>query len=183
MKTITPFLWFNNQAEEAARFYTSVFKNSKILSISRYSKAGPGPEGSVMTVEPERRYGAHDEAWMRRLQLAVEPDPPRQVPGFSRIENNIGAICQSFKHSPRGRAFHLKAEALLPQVIALEAQTVFRVGLRRGEGAEAARVIAGGRLDLRDERAGIAEQFRCVRAGDPLRDIDDAHVREGAIRH
>jgi predicted 3-demethylubiquinone-9 3-methyltransferase (glyoxalase superfamily) len=53
MSTITPFLWFDNQAEEAARFYTSVFKNSKILSISRYSKAGPGPEGSVMTVEFE----------------------------------------------------------------------------------------------------------------------------------
>jgi len=53
MRTITPFLWFNHQAEEAARFYTSVFKNSKILSISRYSKAGPGPEGSVMTVEFE----------------------------------------------------------------------------------------------------------------------------------
>jgi len=53
MRTITPFLWFNNQAEEAARFYTSVFKNSKILSVSRYSKAGPGPEGSVMTVEFE----------------------------------------------------------------------------------------------------------------------------------
>ena len=53
MRTITPFLWFNNQAEEAALFYTSVFKNSKILSISRYSKAGPGPQGSVMTVEFE----------------------------------------------------------------------------------------------------------------------------------
>jgi predicted 3-demethylubiquinone-9 3-methyltransferase (glyoxalase superfamily) len=53
MRTITPFLWFDNQAEEAARFYTSVFKNSKIVSISRYSNAGPGPEGSVMTVEFE----------------------------------------------------------------------------------------------------------------------------------
>ena len=53
MRTITPFLWFNDQAEEAARFYTSVIKNSKILSTSRYSKAGPGPEGSVMTVEFE----------------------------------------------------------------------------------------------------------------------------------
>ncbi len=47
---ITPFLWFNNQAEEAARFYTSIFKNSKILNISRYGDAGPGPKGSVMVV-------------------------------------------------------------------------------------------------------------------------------------
>ena len=53
MQRITPFLWFNNQAEEAARFYASVFKNSRILSISRYGEAGPGPAGSVMTVEFE----------------------------------------------------------------------------------------------------------------------------------
>jgi len=53
MQTITPFLWFDSQAEEAARFYLSIFKNSKLLSISRYSEAGPGPEGSVMTVEFE----------------------------------------------------------------------------------------------------------------------------------
>lgn len=47
---ITPFLWFDNQAEEAARFYTSVFKNSKILNVSRYGDSGPGPKGSVMVV-------------------------------------------------------------------------------------------------------------------------------------
>ena len=48
---ITPFLWFDHQAEEAAKFYTSIFKNSKIKEIARYTKVGPGPEGSVMTVE------------------------------------------------------------------------------------------------------------------------------------
>lgn len=47
---ITPFLWFDNQAEEAAQFYTSIFKNSKILHISRYGDGGPGPKGSVMVV-------------------------------------------------------------------------------------------------------------------------------------
>jgi predicted 3-demethylubiquinone-9 3-methyltransferase (glyoxalase superfamily) len=50
MQKITPFLWFDKNAEEAARFYTSVFKNSKILSVSRYGEAGPGPKGSVMVV-------------------------------------------------------------------------------------------------------------------------------------
>ncbi|MGA7212950.1 MAG: VOC family protein [Terrimicrobiaceae bacterium] len=50
MQKITPFLWFENQAEEAANFYASVFKNSKIGRISRYGEAGPGPEGSVMVV-------------------------------------------------------------------------------------------------------------------------------------
>lgn len=50
---ITPFLWFDDKAEEAANFYVSVFKNSKIGSIARYSDAGSGPKGSVMTVSFE----------------------------------------------------------------------------------------------------------------------------------
>jgi predicted 3-demethylubiquinone-9 3-methyltransferase (glyoxalase superfamily) len=48
---ISPFLWFDNNAEEAAQFYTSIFKNSKILEVSRYGDAGPGPKGSVMVVK------------------------------------------------------------------------------------------------------------------------------------
>jgi predicted 3-demethylubiquinone-9 3-methyltransferase (glyoxalase superfamily) len=50
MSKITPFLWFDTQAEEAALFYTSIFKNSKIVTMSRYSDMGPGPAGSVMVV-------------------------------------------------------------------------------------------------------------------------------------
>lgn len=50
MQKITPTLWFNNQAEEAARFYTSIFKNSSIVEISHYGPDTPGPEGSVLTV-------------------------------------------------------------------------------------------------------------------------------------
>lgn len=50
MQKITPFLWFNNQAEEAANFYASVFTNSKIVKVVRYGEAGPGPKGSAMTV-------------------------------------------------------------------------------------------------------------------------------------
>jgi len=50
MPKITPFLWFDNQAEEAAKFYTSIFKNSKIESISRYGEGLPLPAGTVMTV-------------------------------------------------------------------------------------------------------------------------------------
>ena len=48
---ITPFLWFDNQAEESATFYVGVFPNSKILKTVPYGGAGPGPPGSVMTVE------------------------------------------------------------------------------------------------------------------------------------
>lgn len=50
---ITPNLWFDTEAEEAARFYTSVFENSRIVHVARYTDAGPRPAGSVMTVEFE----------------------------------------------------------------------------------------------------------------------------------
>lgn len=50
MQKITPFLWFNDNAEEAANFYVSVFRNSKIVSVTRYGETGPGPKGSVMSV-------------------------------------------------------------------------------------------------------------------------------------
>jgi predicted 3-demethylubiquinone-9 3-methyltransferase (glyoxalase superfamily) len=53
MQKITPFLWFDNQAEEALNFYTSVFKNAKIGKIARYGESGPGPAGSVMTASFE----------------------------------------------------------------------------------------------------------------------------------
>lgn len=49
MQKITPFLWFDGKAEEAANFYTSIFKNSKLGQIRRYGDAGPGPKGSVLT--------------------------------------------------------------------------------------------------------------------------------------
>jgi predicted 3-demethylubiquinone-9 3-methyltransferase (glyoxalase superfamily) len=49
MQKITPFLWFDNQAEEAMNFYVSIFKNSKVGKVSRYGDAGPGPKGTVMS--------------------------------------------------------------------------------------------------------------------------------------
>jgi predicted 3-demethylubiquinone-9 3-methyltransferase (glyoxalase superfamily) len=48
MQKITPFLWFDSNAEEAMNFYVSIFKNSKILRVARYGDAGPGPKGTVM---------------------------------------------------------------------------------------------------------------------------------------
>jgi predicted 3-demethylubiquinone-9 3-methyltransferase (glyoxalase superfamily) len=53
MQKITPCLWFDTQAEDAANFYTSVFKNSRIVKISHYGEAGPREAGLVMTVEFE----------------------------------------------------------------------------------------------------------------------------------
>jgi len=51
MQKITPFLWFDNNAEEAVQFYTSIFKDSKVLATARYGDTGPGPKGSVMTMK------------------------------------------------------------------------------------------------------------------------------------
>jgi predicted 3-demethylubiquinone-9 3-methyltransferase (glyoxalase superfamily) len=53
MDKITPFLWFDTQAEEAANFYVSIFKNSKIKNVSRYPEGTPGPVGRVMVVNFE----------------------------------------------------------------------------------------------------------------------------------
>jgi predicted 3-demethylubiquinone-9 3-methyltransferase (glyoxalase superfamily) len=51
IQKITPFLWFDQQAEEAASFYTSIFLNSKVVKVVRYGEVGPGPASSVMPVE------------------------------------------------------------------------------------------------------------------------------------
>lgn len=51
MQKITPFLWFDDNAEDAMNFYVSIFKNSKVLSITRYDEAGPGEKGTVMVGE------------------------------------------------------------------------------------------------------------------------------------
>src|SRR6266567_4607793 len=49
MQKISPFLWFNDNAEEAMNFYVSIFKNSKVGRVTRYGEAGPGPKGTVMS--------------------------------------------------------------------------------------------------------------------------------------
>ena len=53
LNTITPCLWFDTEGEEAATFYTGVFRNSRIVEVTRYGSAGPRPEGMVMTVSFE----------------------------------------------------------------------------------------------------------------------------------
>ena len=53
MQKITPFLWFNDNAEEAIKFYLTIFKNSKVGEITRYGDAGPGPKGSMMSASFE----------------------------------------------------------------------------------------------------------------------------------
>ncbi len=87
MQKIVPFLWFeDNKAEEAVNFYTSIFKNSKILNIVRYGEAGPGKEGSVMSVtfqlEGQEFYALNDNPQFKfteALSLFVNCDTQEEV--------------------------------------------------------------------------------------------------------
>ncbi len=74
MPSITPCLWFDNQGEEAAAFYTSLFENSRIVDVARYGEAGPGPAGEVMTVVFEldgRRFTALNGGPLFKFNEAV----------------------------------------------------------------------------------------------------------------
>lgn len=89
MRSISPFLWFDTQAEEAAKFYVSVFPNSRILSASRYGEAGPGPAGSVMVVEFElngQRFmalnGGPHFAFTEAVSFSIDCDTQTEVDYF-----------------------------------------------------------------------------------------------------
>jgi len=93
MQKITPFLWFDRQAEEAAKFYTSVFKNSKVGKILRYdeasAKAAGGPVGSVLTIEFEiegQKFtalnGGPDFKFNESISFVVNCDTQKEVDYF-----------------------------------------------------------------------------------------------------
>ena len=93
MQKITPFLWFDHQAEEAAKFYTSVFKNSKVGKILRYdeasAKAAGGPVGSVLTIEFEiegQKFtalnGGPDFKFNESISFVVNCDTQKEVDYF-----------------------------------------------------------------------------------------------------
>jgi predicted 3-demethylubiquinone-9 3-methyltransferase (glyoxalase superfamily) len=86
---ITTFLWFNDNAEEAANYYVSIFKNSKILNVARYLDAGPGPKGSVMIVEFQLEgqkfialNGGPQFKFTEAISLAVDCDTQKEVDEF-----------------------------------------------------------------------------------------------------
>jgi predicted 3-demethylubiquinone-9 3-methyltransferase (glyoxalase superfamily) len=86
MPKVTPCLWFDGQAEEAARFYTSVFKNSKIKSTTYWGNTGPGPKGSVLTVlfdldgaEFMALNGGPEFKFSEAISLSVECKDQREI--------------------------------------------------------------------------------------------------------
>jgi predicted 3-demethylubiquinone-9 3-methyltransferase (glyoxalase superfamily) len=89
MQKITPFLWFNDNAEEAMNFYTSIFKNSKVLNIARYGEAGPGANGRVMTAtfqldgqEFVALNGGPHFKFTEAISLVVNCETQEEVDGF-----------------------------------------------------------------------------------------------------
>jgi len=95
LQRITPFLWFDRDAEDAARFYTSIFENSRIVSLSRYGDAGPGPKGSVMVVVFElagQRFmalnGGPQFKFTEAVSFLVDCETQRDVDGlWSRLSD------------------------------------------------------------------------------------------------
>ncbi len=86
MQKITTFLWYDNQAEEAANYYTSLFDNSRIVDVQRYGEAGPGEPGSVMVVTFEldgQRYtalnGGPEFQFNEAISLQVDCDDQDEV--------------------------------------------------------------------------------------------------------
>ncbi len=92
MQKIVPLLWFDGNAEEAANFYVSIFKNSRVTDISRYGEAGPGPAGSAMVVE----YEIEGQEFMALNGGQTENGSPGPAPG------SIALLCQ-LRNAGRGR--------------------------------------------------------------------------------
>jgi predicted 3-demethylubiquinone-9 3-methyltransferase (glyoxalase superfamily) len=121
---ITPFLWFNNQAEEAARFYTSIFDDSRVVDIAHYTAANPGKEGSVMLVTFElagQRFcalnGGPNDPFNESVSLMVECDTQEEVDTlWSRLtEGGTEAPCGWLKDR-YGLAWQITPKRLLDLV-------------------------------------------------------------------
>ena len=100
MQKITTFLWFNDNAEEAANFYVSTFKGSKILNVSRYGDDGPGPKGSVMVVtfalegqEFMALNGGPQFKFSEAISLMVSCETQQEIDGlWEKLSSNGGEI-------------------------------------------------------------------------------------------
>src|SRR5438132_826389 len=116
MQKITTFLTFNDQAEEAVKLYTSVFKNSKILSTTRYGDAGPGVKGSLVTANFELEgqefvalNGGPSFNFSQGISLFVGCDTQQEVDAFWEKLSEVGSCdveARSLRHRRRERRRH-----------------------------------------------------------------------------
>lgn len=121
---ITTFLWFDDQAEEAARFYTSVFDDSRVVDVARYTAANPGKEGSVMMVTFElagqRFYalnGGQNQPFNESVSLLVECDTQEEVDGlWSRLTDGGTEVACGWLKDRYGLAWQITPKRLLELV-------------------------------------------------------------------
>lgn len=99
---ITPFLWFDNNAEEAIEFYTSIFKNSRIVNIARYGEAGPGPKGTVMVATFEldgqgfmALNGGPEFSFSPAISFLVNCDTQDEVDEYREKQIYTEKLCQT----------------------------------------------------------------------------------------
>src|SRR2546423_11542691 len=130
MQKITPFLWFDTQAEAAAKFYASVFPNSKILKTARYGEAGPGPKGSVMTVEFEldgqrmiALNGGPQFKFTEAISLSVDCNDQKEVDHYWTKLSQGGqeSMCGWLKDK-YGLSWQVNSAILVEQFISPDAQ-------------------------------------------------------------
>ena len=104
MQKISPFLWFDAQAEEAVAFYLSVFKDGKIHTTTRYPEDGPRPVGTVMTIAFELQGGAvRGDAEISRAQPRTIPPPPQQSRSTCIVSRLRYVILDRARHVPECR--------------------------------------------------------------------------------
>ena len=100
MPKITPFLWFNTQAEEAVNYYVSIFPNSKVVKTTNYPKGTPAPEGSVMTVVFE--LDGQEFTALSAFEIPTRED--RRINRSSEGQEKIGAAV-GVRRAPVSRLF------------------------------------------------------------------------------
>src|SRR3954471_10002953 len=156
MSKVTPWLWFDLEAEEAAEFYTSIFPNSRILGVSRYGEAGPRPAGTVMTVDFEldgqRLFalnGGPQFPFTEAISLAVDCDSQAEVDQYwTRLgEGGQEGPCGWLKdrYGLSWQIVPTRLRELLEETDADTSQRVMAAMLKMGklEGAELEAAAAG----------------------------------------
>ena len=124
MQKITTFLWFDNQAEEAVRFYTSIFDDSRVVDVAHYTAANPDKEGQVMVVTFElagqRFYamnGGPDVTFNESVSLLVECDTQEEVDRlWSRLTEGGSEVACGWLRDRYGLAWQITPKRLLELV-------------------------------------------------------------------
>ena len=135
MQKISPCLWFDNNAEEAVDFYTSVFKNSRVIGSSRYGDAGPGPKGTIMTIDFELegvRYaalnGGPNFQFTEAVSLVVNCQTQEEVDYYwEKLSEGGQKIECGWLKDKFGLAWQITPILLIEQLLSDDQQKVDRV--------------------------------------------------------